>query len=255
MQAAVKCPTCCSSRLFHRAFSSVRDASIEIGLVVKRNPVVLRPLSNFEREYLRYKENNERLQAKDFNYEFYFKRGSVAEQRWMESQKSAGADFKHPAPVRNHDEEFTSILESSRKNLTSDKDGNLESLDRKLDRSLYLLVRDGKNQWKFPSGQLNPEELLHEAAERHLKHQCGSGLETWMVGKAPVGLSKNSSRKVLVDFVKSLITFYMKAHVISGKMEANADFIKEHAWLTKEEILTKVSPELWDSSKDMLSEA
>jgi hypothetical protein len=42
-----------------------------------------------------------------------------------------------------------------------DETGNKRSMDRKLDHSLFLIVKRNRNehQWQFPQGKLQPEEL------------------------------------------------------------------------------------------------
>lgn len=45
----------------------------------------------------------------------------------------------------------------------ADKTGDMTRLDRKLDRTLYLVVRHaGTRRWEFPKSDVQPEELLHE---------------------------------------------------------------------------------------------
>lgn len=43
----------------------------------------------------------------------------------------------------------------------ADKKGDMTRLDRKLDRTLYLIVRQ-KDRWEFPQSRVQPEEVLHE---------------------------------------------------------------------------------------------
>lgn len=45
----------------------------------------------------------------------------------------------------------------------ADKTGDVMRLDRKMDRTLYLVVRHRATQrWDFPKALVEPEELLHE---------------------------------------------------------------------------------------------
>ncbi len=43
----------------------------------------------------------------------------------------------------------------------ADKAGDTKSLDRALQRTLYLVVKSGKGQWGFPSAELARQESLH----------------------------------------------------------------------------------------------
>lgn len=50
----------------------------------------------------------------------------------------------------------------------ADKKGDVTRLDRKLDRTLYLILRrSGTQQWEFPKTAVQPEELLHEVCIGH----------------------------------------------------------------------------------------
>ena len=43
----------------------------------------------------------------------------------------------------------------------ADKVGNMKSLNRALQKTLYLVVRSRKGQWGFPSAELARQESLH----------------------------------------------------------------------------------------------
>lgn len=90
-------------------------------------------------------------------------------------------------------------------------------------------------------------------------------MNTWVVGKRPIGLYKdvdNTSEKVctvllhaqvfsLTSFVK---LFFYKAHIFAGQVVPVESRISDFAWLTKEEIEPRVSKEYWEKTKDMLSD-
>ncbi len=44
----------------------------------------------------------------------------------------------------------------------ADKTNNVRRLDRKLDRTLYLVFQDKDKMWQFPSGDVPTDERLHE---------------------------------------------------------------------------------------------
>ena len=46
--------------------------------------------------------------------------------------------------------------------------------------------------------------------------------------------------------------FFYKAHIFAG--QAKAEKITDFAWLTKEEIESRVDKEYWNGTKDMLSD-
>lgn len=43
----------------------------------------------------------------------------------------------------------------------ADKRGDVTRLDRRLDRTLYLVVKNKKGVWEFPADNLGPDEFLH----------------------------------------------------------------------------------------------
>ena len=91
----------------------------------------------------------------------------------------------------------------------ADHTNNTKSLNRKLDRTLYLLVQNKEGRWRFPEDRgLWPRELAPgkirqlittltiqnpqltsrlQAAERILVQSCGINMNTWLVGNHPVG--------------------------------------------------------------------
>ncbi|KAJ3332507.1 hypothetical protein HDU76_014008 [Blyttiomyces sp. JEL0837] len=216
--------------------SQASPSKISVGLLVKRNPVVLRDFSQFESFYYKYREDIDREVARNFQHDFYFKKGSLAEQRWLKAQSDAGSEPSRPHPTRAHDEDLLSAIKAlaSRKS-KADVEGDVKSLDRDLQRSLYLLVQSKKlDSWILPAGEIEDKELLHEAADRVLQGTLSHTLETWTVGKAPVGLYKDANEKV----------FFMKQLIISGEIRRLGGEVKDYAWLTKEEIEKRVSPNL-----------
>lgn len=44
----------------------------------------------------------------------------------------------------------------------ADKTNNVRRLDRKLDRTLYLIFQDNYGKWEFPTGDIPTDEHLHE---------------------------------------------------------------------------------------------
>jgi large subunit ribosomal protein L46 len=87
---------------------------------------------------------------------------------------------------------------------------DVKSLDRRGKRNLYLLLHtleDGKEVWRFPQGDVEKGQFLHQvslvppsfyiyfisicqAAQKDLYAECGDLMDTWIVGKAPVGVYK-----------------------------------------------------------------
>jgi large subunit ribosomal protein L46 len=54
----------------------------------------------------------------------------------------------------------------------ADRQGDLRSLNRKLDRSLYLLVQKSDGRWRFPQDRVYGRENLHQV--NHIRVQSGT---------------------------------------------------------------------------------
>ncbi|KAF2836689.1 50S ribosomal subunit L30 [Patellaria atrata CBS 101060] len=142
----------------------------------------------------------------------------------------------------------------------ADRKGDVRSLDRKLARTLYLLVKDKTGRWCFPSDRLVGKEILHLAAERIIVQAGGINMNTWVVGNAPVGHYSRPFRTPVVDSAKGIEelgekVFFMKARILAGQanLKENALELTDFQWLAKEEIEGIVTPEYWSDVKNMLA--
>jgi large subunit ribosomal protein L46 len=172
---------------------------INAGVLLSRPPQITRDLTPFEKAYFFYQKRlNERL-ALPFTKYFYFKRGTPADEDWKrkirERQTPARDIGKYNAYAKDawNDELLVGAVESepdhqvemlvrdaeATVNATSqdtskkeeiprpfprvteaDAKGDLQSLDRALQRTLYLLVQSKDGYWKLPSSPVEGEETL-----------------------------------------------------------------------------------------------
>ncbi|KAH9247979.1 hypothetical protein BASA81_014392 [Batrachochytrium salamandrivorans] len=256
--------------------ASPPHSSIAVGILLKRNPMVLPDLSEFQHAYYAYREAIERNEAAPFDHTFYFKKGSISEQRWLAAQAEAAALVRSPNNgdkttlpdlvsniiVQPQDDELIKLTVAPKLS-SADASGDVKSLDRAMQRSLYLVVKQNTfattastngtadTQWQLPTGDLFETETLHEAAPARLSELCGDLMDTWFVGKAPVGHIKAVDTKGTQKTKKSI--FYMKAHILSGKITPSDDVI-DYAWMTKEELVKQMDPEYYAHVSDMLSD-
>lgn len=153
----------------------VKNNRILASVILSRAPQITRDSTSFEKAYFDYREKLERQQATSFPTEFYFKKGSLAERRWKEEEEARRAAMTDPTTslsdaVANVEHEMddaaanlNKVVKSSR--ITkADQENNTKSLDRALQRTLYLVVhKPGSEQpWQFPQGQIDSTEYLHE---------------------------------------------------------------------------------------------
>jgi large subunit ribosomal protein L46 len=142
----------------------------------------------------------------------------------------------------------------------ADKTNDQKSLNRLLQRTLYLLVQDEKHNWVFPTAKLVGRESFHQAAERILVQAAGVNMNTWIVGNAPIGHEAHNYRLPITDSkgVQELgaKTFFMKARIMAGQVDLvkNAFGLKDFRWLSKEEISTVVTRRYFSVIENMLTE-
>ena len=96
-------------------------------------------------------------------------------------------------------------------------------------------------------------ELTHtQAAERIIVQTGGVNMNTWLVGRVPVGhhVSKPYVHKEDQSLSKSgEKTFFLKARIMAGQadMSANEFGLEDFKWLNKEEIKKLVADKYWSS--------
>jgi large subunit ribosomal protein L46 len=140
----------------------------------------------------------------------------------------------------------------------ADLKNDVKSLNRMLQRTLYLLVRNKEGRWAFPADRVVAKESLHGAAERILMDAGGINMNTWLIGRVPIGHHQ-------LDFTPQtaknpnelgLKTFFMRARIMAGQFNLadNKLGLSDFKWLAKEEVEKEVGRKYWHSIKNMLAE-
>ncbi|KAJ9614114.1 hypothetical protein H2200_002250 [Cladophialophora chaetospira] len=202
--------------------------AIRAGIVLSRPPLITPDPHPFETAYYLYQRRlNERL-VLPFTQYFYYRRNTPAFEHWRKHRRERGGvatrdigNYNAYTPESWNDEvligdetgkperivenliteegrqaEFTGRGDSKfaglRRATEADVKGDLRSLERRLQRTLYLLVKTkgsvGKQgDWRFPSGPVVGFEGLKEAAQRILFSSLGPNMNTFFVGNHPVG--------------------------------------------------------------------
>ncbi|KAK5740372.1 hypothetical protein LTR17_004635 [Elasticomyces elasticus] len=158
----------------------------------------------------------------------------------------------------------------------ADQKGDMKSLSRKLDRTLYLLVKNKEGRWRFPEDRIYGKENLHQAAERVLIQAFGINMNTWIVGTHPVGhhqmlytsggapaprlakiapnhlvsTSQNLPEHEQEEYGEKV--FFMKGRMMSGQADLSKNEYKdqEFRWLAREEVEEVVTGGYWRSVRD-----
>ncbi|KAI7889520.1 39S mitochondrial ribosomal protein L46-domain-containing protein [Mucor mucedo] len=244
----------------------VKNNRILASVILSRTPQITRDATPFEEAYFDYREKLERQEASGTPTDFYFKKGSVAERRWKHEELARQESMKNTTTSltdavedsqvtwQKANEGLAAITKAEKldRSTEADKKDDKKSLDRSLKQTLYLVVKkdgDSLNPWQFPQGPVDTSEYLHEAAERTLKEECGVDMDTWFVGRQPIGLYKQASTKGQED--TGFKTFFMKARVYAGQVKPSKE-ITDFAWLTKDELSNTLSPEYYKAVKDSL---
>ncbi|CAE6435311.1 hypothetical protein ACGC1H_002870 [Rhizoctonia solani] len=235
--------------------SSTPDSPIIASVLLNRSPVLVTLATPFEQAYHDYQARIARGISNPFPREFYFKKGAIAERQFFieESQREKeafGNDFGESL-LKDLEEDKTGSMNQTEdvvalpREHESDRTGDVKNLNRKGDRNLYLLV-NGTDGWRLPQGPTKQGVALHTAALEELYSECGPDMDTWVVGRYPIGVHQSSKPGA------NTILFF-KAHIFAGQAKPNGTSIKDFAWLTTEEIKEKVTPEYWASISEMLS--
>lgn len=141
----------------------------------------------------------------------------------------------------------------------ADEKNDVKSLNRLLQRTLYLVVKNKEGQWMFPQDKLN-KETLKEAAHRILEYSSGVNMNTWIVGNVPIGHHQQNYLEALKTSSGlselGLKTFFMKARIMAGQadLKDNQLGLTDFKWLAKDEIHKQVDSDYWKSIKNMLAE-
>ncbi|KAL2829145.1 ribonuclease H-like domain-containing protein [Aspergillus cavernicola] len=273
---------------------------ISSGVLLSRPPQITRDLTEFEQAYYFYQKRlNERL-ALPFTKYFYFKRGTPADEDWkrkIRERQTASRDIGKynayspeawndellvGAPESNPDHIVESLISDaeSTANATSqdtskkeeiprphprvteaDQKNDTQSLNRALQRTLYLLVQSKKGYWKLPTSPVATGETLRLAAERTLEQSAGVNMNTFMIGYHPVGHYVYNVRLPKFDETTGAQilgekTFFMKGRIMTGQADisANVQDLQNFKWLAKEEIAKYVLPHYYAGIKNMLAE-
>ncbi|GKU96831.1 hypothetical protein SLEP1_g10023 [Rubroshorea leprosula] len=122
----------------------------------------------------------------------------------------------------------------------ADKTNDKKSLQRALDRRLYLLLYgnsygapSGKPVWHFPEKVYESEETLRKCAESALNSVIGDLSDTYFVGNAPMGHMVMQPTGNVSEPYKQ---FFFKSQVIATN-KFNIGKCKDFIWVTKDELL------------------
>ncbi|EGW31970.1 uncharacterized protein SPAPADRAFT_61085 [Spathaspora passalidarum NRRL Y-27907] len=265
-----------------RAYSTQVQPVISSTLLLSRNPIITQEPSSFEKQFYKYQNELWRRLMWTFPSWFFFKPGTVAEQKYRKLNKPATPDNPNiefprgrPELRHNRDRRFKQTIsvpksyedKKGETNAASETDDlarkivpnsriteadlkkDLASLERKLSRTLYLIIKEkGSNTWKFPNFNVptNAEEVsgLHVVAEEGLYKIGGEKINYFNVSNTPCHVFNNLQENKKEYFIKS--------HILSGIFEPQ-ESVAEFNWLSKEELKDVLPAEYYQDVSHLLN--
>ncbi len=113
----------------------------------------------------------------------------------------------------------------------ADETGKIDTLDRKLKDSVYLLI-DGQ----LPTTTVTDSESLLEAAQRAVKEQGGKNLELYCPSGAPVAVHMTKAEEG-GDSYFGTKTFFLRLQYDDGILQPPERQSQQFAWLDRSEIV------------------
>ncbi|KAK9236175.1 39S mitochondrial ribosomal protein L46-domain-containing protein [Lipomyces kononenkoae] len=251
------------------------------GLILCRQPIVTPELTPFERAYYNYQSELQKRLMWTFPRWFYYPEGTLAERQFSAVQPVVDgkdrAEFEKPDIVFNRDrrskqevvlperdveretEESAKIyakIEPRSRITEADTKDDFRSLERKLDRTLYLLVKKDRreNAWKFPAAEVLDGETLTGTAARLLLETGGPNMNTWLVSNTPAAYHRYDYKPEDNEKYEGAKIFYLKSRIFAGTfIPQKGSGIVDYAWLTKDEIQHYVHRGYWASMANALS--
>ncbi|KAI1082399.1 39S mitochondrial ribosomal protein L46-domain-containing protein [Whalleya microplaca] len=139
----------------------------------------------------------------------------------------------------------------------ADKTNDVRRLDRKLDRTLYLVVQGSDGNWHFPTDVVPTDENLHQTAARVLEAAAGVNMNTWIVGRVPVAhlvkqpeFNEDTSLKQRGEKI-----FFLKGRIMAGQadLKDNKLGLRDFNWLTREELEAKLDEDYFHGVRKMMA--
>lgn len=232
----------------------MKDQSIGTYLLLSRLPTILPSPTPFESSVYAYNAKLERALSQPFPRDLYFKKGSAAETQFLEDEKERQAARKGDAKVN---EQLSSVPLSSAQSQTltsrktqADETNDVRSLQRKLERTLFLVIKGGKagEQWTLPHSVIstNSSESLHSAAHASVTDLLGEDMDIWMVTNYPIGIIEKH-----LEAAKGK-GYVMRGHIVTGNAVPKTKDV-DYAWLTRDELQNRLQDSVWKDVKDLLS--
>lgn len=217
---------------------------------IERKPVLTQEMTEMEKKFsaMLTKLENERSMLSD--HELRHKEDMKhAEKMKKDEEEDIDLDIATKQTAQDFEDASIDELQSFKsfqktKNADLENTSDLHILERKLQSSLLLIVKErlgNDYKWILPQTAWKEGENLRESAERAIKEVCGDDLKVRVMGNAPCGFYKYKYPKVARDGgdIIGAKVFFFKAQIQSGNMDVNPN-VGDYAWVTRMELKDKL---------------
>jgi len=238
-----------SSMLSSSSSSSSSYSSAKWDLVsavcVERKPVVTPAMNQLEIEMTKMLQRKELEQSMLNDHEIKYRRDKERQERKRRGEILEGDEEEVEKTTHDLEDAWKKDAKDfvpASRITEADINNDLRSLDRKLDKTLRLVlqVKLGNDIfWELPSAKRADGESMRETAERAVSEVCGEGAKVQVVGNAPWGFYKYKyPRKHRGETVGAKV-FVFKGHLSPGaQIEAGEEEeeVVDFLWATLEEM-------------------
>ncbi|GFT10469.1 39S ribosomal protein L46, mitochondrial [Nephila pilipes] len=222
-------------------------------LCVERKPIITQPLNLLEQKYLQYLQkleveksylsDHEKRHIEDLKITDKLKKGDLEDMDVV--SKQTAQDFEDAQL-----EQFNKYKPSPRQT-EADKTDDRHSLQRKLDSSLVLVIKQklgNDYKWILPQAVHQNGETLRQTVERVLHNLCPDLMKVQFMGNAPVGYYKYKYPKAARENgICGAKVFFFKAQLLERNPKSLniklSDTISDAAWLTHSELNEVLQPD------------
>lgn len=191
-----------------------------------------------------------------------FKQDVILPKKHIELEESNSSSASSDAAELNDLDNVGRPIKPNSRITKFDESNDQTSLERKLPRTLYLLIKESNGNWKFPSFNVessNEDNGLHKIAEDGLRLIGGDKINTWTVSNSPAAVIKyDSNGKVVENNNDQNLTreFLIKSHIIAGKfdLQKSNKSVTDFKWLVKEEIKELVDKSYYSKIEHLLND-
>ncbi|EGV61417.1 hypothetical protein PSN45_000090 [Yamadazyma tenuis] len=264
-----------------RHYSSITATPvISSTVLLARNPVITRDLPAFEKSYYKYQNELWKRLMWTFPKWFYYRGGTLGDHRFKELNKppvynnptmeftdgrpeirqSRDRRFKQelrlPKTYKQAEDGSEIVDEYSSDSLSrkinpnsrvtqADEKNDTTSLERKLSRSLYLVISEDNKTWTFPNFAVSQEHEipLHKVAEDGIYNLGGQGLNYYNVSSKPCHVISSSDNN----------EFFIKSQIVSGQFKPASSTVK-FMWLAKEELPKYLNNDYYNEIQHLLND-